>query len=73
MACAQVFNTLAKKAQYYYYTKLRFSTCMPTKCDKNDIELLGMQGKFLFFTSHLYLLPCRMLIELKEFWCLTFR
>lgn len=41
----QMFSHLAKKAHYFYYTKLRLATCMPSKCEKNDLELLGKQGE----------------------------
>lgn len=41
----QMFYQFAKKAHYFYYIKLRLATCMPSKCDKNDLELLGKQGK----------------------------
>lgn len=40
-----MFYQMAKKAQYYYYIKLRLATCMPSKCENNDLELLGKQGK----------------------------
>jgi len=43
----QMFYKLAKKAQYFYYTKLRLATCMPSRCEKSDLEQLGKQGMYL--------------------------
>lgn len=47
----QLFNHFAKKAQYFYYTKLRLGTCMPTKCSKSDVELLAKTGELFFCLS----------------------
>lgn len=41
-----MFHELARKAHYFYYTKLRLATCLPSKCDKSDLELLGGQSKY---------------------------
>lgn len=40
-----MFNHLAKKAQYFYYTKLRLAACMPTKCENSDLEKLAKEGE----------------------------
>lgn len=42
----QMFNMLAKKAQYFYYVKLRLATCMPSKCSQRDLESIGERGKW---------------------------
>lgn len=51
-----MFHGLAKKAQYFYYTKLRLATCMPSKCTPADMDLIGEQSKYCVcvFVQKLY-------------------
>lgn len=43
---SQMFRGFAKKVQYFYYTKMRLATCMPSKCAKSDLDLIGEQSKY---------------------------
>lgn len=41
-----MFHGIAKKAHYFFYTRLHLATCLPSKCDQADLDAIGQQSKY---------------------------